>query len=84
MILLFKDHEGRRWTVEIRGVRAGGSGRGDETVPASLGSTLLVFEALDGKERRTLTVGDYVTDRDGVGEDQFRTWLEQAKKAGSG
>ena len=62
---IFKDVDGRRWTVE--------AGAWGDDAP------FIAFVALDGTDRpRTLTLSEYVTDLVKVSDDQLRAWLEQA------
>lgn len=76
---VFKDRDGRRWTIEIGGFVDRDSAQKGQNMMDAFGATVLAFESLDGKERRTLTVQNYVADLNRFSEDRFRAWLEQAQ-----
>ena len=78
---LFKDANGRRWTVEIHGFGEIGP---DGNRMLSPGWTLVVFASLAGQEHHRLRLPGYVTDLEGVTDDRLRKWLERAKQAPAG
>jgi len=76
----FKDTEGRLWAVSIHSWGDdGGSGQRRQNMMGAFSWTFLVFDHLGGRERRTITVDEYVSDLAAINEHQLRGWLKLSK-----